>query len=61
MPALTRQSIIGLIYKFSGVVQDDDLMDYLQDMGLVADEAIHLADVPDVDLLAALIKLQKLN
>jgi len=35
------------------------LMDYLQDRGLISDLCVALDEVPDVDLLSALVIIQR--
>lgn len=43
----------------TGATTETDLMNALQDRGLVSDNAAHLRDVPTADLIAAEIKLSK--
>jgi hypothetical protein len=56
---MSREQILSGIRGFVGVLPERELMDAMQERGLVADEAVNLADVPDADLFAALVKLQK--
>lgn len=35
------------------------LMDALQDRGLISDECVNIDEVPDADLLSALVRIQK--
>lgn len=53
-----RTTILAELYRITNH-SEAGLMNHLQNRGLVADEAVALSDVPDADLLSALVKLTK--
>jgi len=58
MPRDDRKSLINEVKRQLRVWKDAPLMNVLQNRGIVADEAVTLDDVPDADLLRAIIKTE---
>jgi hypothetical protein len=51
-----RRLLLAEIWKHTGTLDADRVMDWLQERGLVADAAVKLEDVPTGDLLKAIRK-----
>jgi len=56
---VTRNETTSAIRHATGKKTDIEIMNVLQDRGLVSDTVVHLCDVPTCDLQAALEKLKK--
>ena len=51
---MTREELITKLRRKYQAPTDDKLMDALQDLGLVSDNAVTISDCADRDLIAAL-------
>ena len=51
--------IMNRLAALLGTFNRTDLMNQLQDMGLVSDNAVTLEDVPDSDAMKAFVKLKR--
>jgi len=56
-----RRLLLAEVWKHTGTLDADRVMDWLQERGLVSDEAVKLEDVPTQDLLKGLKKLETRN
>ena len=57
---MTRAELQNALRHALNAQTDIELMNVLQDRGLVSDEAVHLCDVPEEDLKSALEKATNL-
>lgn len=57
---MTRAELQNALRHALNAQTDIELMNKLQDIGLVSDEAVYLSDVPDCDIKAALINTKTL-
>lgn len=54
-----RMTILADLRRITGCKTHVDLMNFIQDRGLVSDLCVTVEDVPDSDLMSALVKLSR--
>lgn len=59
MPTTDRARLASLLRMATGAKNDTELMNYLQNSGLVSDNAVTIDDVAEADLSAAIEEVTK--